>query len=198
MRWWRDEFPPPVGIRTPAHPDRSPALYHWAIPASTNHVFLKLYLGIVNFQSNYKEQLNLMGQATGVMSKVSLHSRLQIVIIILTGLLLVFYFKICVRTLNLVNTRLVVRNMGSRYHGPPPRRVDNWTQHKRGRYHYKMRKYTKRFRIEGKQSEWCTTVVGWNCHVGPVRNKEFLKKGHNRYRGREQVKTFYVCIIWFN
>jgi hypothetical protein len=33
-RWWREKFPVPAGTRTPDHPARSPALYHWAIPAS--------------------------------------------------------------------------------------------------------------------------------------------------------------------
>jgi hypothetical protein len=32
-RWWREKFPAPAGTRTPAHPFRSPLLYHWAIPA---------------------------------------------------------------------------------------------------------------------------------------------------------------------
>jgi hypothetical protein len=31
--WWREKFPAPTGTRTPNHPARSPALYHWAIPA---------------------------------------------------------------------------------------------------------------------------------------------------------------------
>jgi hypothetical protein len=30
-RWWRKKFPAPAGTRTPDHPSRSPALYHWAI-----------------------------------------------------------------------------------------------------------------------------------------------------------------------
>jgi hypothetical protein len=32
-QWWREKFPASVRIRNPDHPARSPALYHWAIPA---------------------------------------------------------------------------------------------------------------------------------------------------------------------
>jgi hypothetical protein len=31
-RWWSEKFPASTGTRTPDHPARSPALYHWAIP----------------------------------------------------------------------------------------------------------------------------------------------------------------------
>jgi hypothetical protein len=31
-RWWGENFPAPAGTRTPDHPARSPALYHWGIP----------------------------------------------------------------------------------------------------------------------------------------------------------------------
>jgi hypothetical protein len=31
--WRREKFPAPAGNRTPDHPARSPALYHWATPA---------------------------------------------------------------------------------------------------------------------------------------------------------------------
>jgi hypothetical protein len=31
-RWWREKFSVLAGTRTPNHPARSPALYHWAIP----------------------------------------------------------------------------------------------------------------------------------------------------------------------
>jgi hypothetical protein len=32
-RWWREKFQAPARTRTPDHPARSPALYHWAIPS---------------------------------------------------------------------------------------------------------------------------------------------------------------------
>jgi hypothetical protein len=32
-RWWEEKFLAPTGTRIPDHPSRSPALYHWAIPA---------------------------------------------------------------------------------------------------------------------------------------------------------------------
>jgi hypothetical protein len=45
-RWWREKFPASARTRTPDHPGRGPALYHWAIPApiaSTVDVSTRLF-----------------------------------------------------------------------------------------------------------------------------------------------------------
>jgi hypothetical protein len=42
-RWWREKLPASTGTRTPDHPARSLALYHWAISApywDVNEVFI--------------------------------------------------------------------------------------------------------------------------------------------------------------
>jgi hypothetical protein len=36
-RWWREIFSAPTGTRTPDHPSRNPALYHWAIPTPASY-----------------------------------------------------------------------------------------------------------------------------------------------------------------
>jgi hypothetical protein len=46
------KFPAPVGTRTPDHPARSPALYHWAIPAHAVHTHTHS-----NTQENYLTSL---------------------------------------------------------------------------------------------------------------------------------------------
>jgi hypothetical protein len=37
-RWWREKFSALALTRTPDHPARSPALYHWAIPAPPKRI----------------------------------------------------------------------------------------------------------------------------------------------------------------
>jgi hypothetical protein len=53
-RWWTEKFPAPAGTRTPDHPARSPALYHWASPTPKRYLITRIFGAVVSSDSKAK------------------------------------------------------------------------------------------------------------------------------------------------